>query len=165
MHSKRIGYFAVMGSAAVLYLTVAGCDWGGEKRVSVEMHGPHGGHLMTLSESTDFAMEFTVDEKRQKLVVYVHEKKSRNPFPLDVDELTATFSASDQSFEVTFAAEPRPSDPDGTSSRFTLDLDQLPQQMIGSNQFELQLTYSFLGKTITGSISHENDHSHDYSHD
>ena len=128
-------------------------------------HGPHGGHLIRLSENTDFEMEFTVDDQRRKIVIYIQERDTRNPYPLPIDRLDASFDAGGQSVDVIFTAEPRPGEPTGTSSRFSLSLDKIPQQLVVSNQFVLSVTCSFNGETITGSIHHNNDHEHAYNHD
>ncbi len=136
-----------------------------EPTTSTQPHGRHGGHLINLSGNTAIQMELTIDNRRRRMVVYVQDSKTHNPYPLPVDKLNATFETDNQSFEGEFSADPRPSDPKGNSSRFALSLDKIPQQFIGYDRFILKLSYSAGGITNQAILAHDNDHSHNYHHD
>ena len=132
---------------------------------STQAHGRHGGHLINLSGNIAIQMELTIDNRLRRMVVYVQDSKTHNPYPLPVDKLNATFETKDQIFEGEFSADPISSDPKGNSSRFALSLDKMPQQFIAYDRFILKLSYSAGGITSQAKLSHENDHSHNYHHD
>ncbi|MEM8945088.1 MAG: hypothetical protein AAGD11_07885 [Planctomycetota bacterium] len=146
---------------------LVGCKDGGRKNTStaIDLHGPHGGHMAEMSEGAGFEMEFTLDERRRRMVIYVLELGFTKPYPLATDALSGKFKFDGRSIDVTFAADARPTDPKGHASRFALALDSLPQQMLVAEQFVLKLSYAAAGETFTGSIPHRNDHAHRYHHD
>lgn len=132
----------------------------------MEAHGPHGGHTLKMSgAAAGYLMEFTLDEARRRIVIYAYEESNHGPFPIAASHLDAEFKSGGKSYELTFAADPRISDPQGSSSRFSFDLDDLPQQLISASQFTVHLTYTVGEKTMTASMQHSNNHKHDYHHD
>ena len=118
-----------------------------------------------MSEGADFELEFTLDEARRRMVVYVQESGSSRPHLLADDSLSGQFETDGRSIDVTFEADPRPDDPQGHASHFVLSLDKLPQQLLTSEQFVLKFSYVAADRTITASIPHKNDHAHEYRHD
>ena len=118
-----------------------------------------------MSEDVGFHMEFTLDEERRKMVIYVQDSDSHRPHALAVDTLVANLKAGEQSADLEFEADPLPKEPAGHASRFSMSLDRIPQQLLTSNQFSLKLSFSVDGKSIDGSMSHHNDHTHEYHHD
>lgn len=144
-----------------------GCNSGEDERASIDMkpHGPHGGHTAQVSGDAGFEMEFTLNEKQRRIVIYVQESGAPRPHPLAVDSLSGVFEADGQTVDVTFVADPRPDDPEGRASRFVLALDTLPQQLLVSDNFLLNLSYNSAGRQITASIPHNNNHAHEYRHD
>lgn len=118
-----------------------------------------------MSDGAGFAVEFTLDPERQRMVLYVQEPGGSRPHPLATDSLSGRFKADGKAVDVTFAADPRPDDPPGSSSRFALGLDRLPQQLQVSDRFVLKLSYVDAGRTVTASVAHNNDHGHKYRHD
>ncbi|MEM9412288.1 MAG: hypothetical protein AAGA30_14330 [Planctomycetota bacterium] len=148
-----------------LNLCILGCNRNAEEIESNKFHGPHGGHTLMLSEDVDFEMEFTVDEKGREIVIYVHEQGTQKPFPIEVVSLDAKLGAGDVVINVTFRAKPRITDPAGSSSRFVLSLNDIPQQMLAASRFRLTVSCPVEGKVITGIINHYNNHAHKYIHD
>lgn len=167
MTSKRYSGFASWALAWLLLVSTSGCYPNAEatRSRSAEPHGHHGGHTFEMSDEADFEMEFTLDETRRRIVIYVHESDSHQPHPLAAETLAAAFEADGQHTDVVFEADPRPNDPSGRTSRFALSLDKLPQQLLASDHFQLQLSFPSAGGTVTGSITHRNDHVHEYRHD
>lgn len=152
-------------AALAMFLgATVGCNDGGPS-MATRPHGPHGGHIAEMPEGAGFGVELTLDEKRRRMVIYVHESGVPNPHPLLGDSLSGHFEAEGRSTAVTFSADPRPDDPRGHASRFVLALDTLPQQLLASDQFVLRLSYAADGETITASIPHKNNHVHEYRHD
>ena len=110
-------------------------------------------------------MELTLDEAERRMVIYVQSSSNHKPHPLSVETLDAKFDHEGQEYDTEFVADPRSDDPDRSSSRFALSIDKLPQQLLASNQFTLQLSFTSGGETSAVSIFHDNDHVHDYHHD
>lgn len=167
MTSKRFFGSANRVLVCLLLAAAGGCDRFGEesRSPSTEQHGHHGGHLVNMSGDPGFQMEFALDEKRRRMVIYVQASETHEPHALAVDTLSAQLVADGRSSDVKFVADPRPKDPQGLSSRFAISLDKIPQQLLASNQFQLKLSYSADGSTISGSIRHSSDHTHAYHHD
>lgn len=152
--------------APLLSLLLAiGCGSGEEEPPLLTLHGPHGGHTALMSAGAGFEIELALDDKRRRMMIYVLEPGGAEPHPLPVESLSGRFETDGQSLDATFAADPRPDDPEGEASRFALPLDQLPQQLLLSDRFVLKLEYVVDGKSVTASIPHRNDHAHEYHHD
>ncbi|MEM9943106.1 MAG: hypothetical protein AAF939_16195 [Planctomycetota bacterium] len=149
----------------LLFSLWVGCGRGGDNTEVAERFGHHGGHLIQIPSALGFELEFTLDAARRRIVLFVQQLQTELPFPLAVDHLEAEFESGGRTIPVSFEADPRASDPAGKSSRFVLDLDALPQQMFGSNQYSLTVWFPENGKKIKGSMSHRNDHRHNYKHD
>ncbi|MEM6690461.1 MAG: hypothetical protein AAF664_13595 [Planctomycetota bacterium] len=132
---------------------------------SIEPHGHHGGHMFKIDEDAGFRLEFTLDESRRRIVIYVQERETHRPFPLAAMTLDAKFISGSIEFESAFAADPRPEDPPGSSSRFALSLDSLPQQIISANRFQVNISISLGSGEVTANMSHNSDHGHTYQHD
>lgn len=167
MTSERFLRLAKLIFAGCLLVAAAGCNQSAEgvRSASSEPHGHHGGHAVELPHDAGVQMEFTLDEERRRMVIYVQESATHKPHPLAVGTLDAKFKADGQNFDAKFAADPRPNDPQGSSSRFAFSVDKLPQQLLASNQFQLEISYSADGRTSAVTILHNNDHTHDYRHD
>lgn len=159
--SKLLLMFAL---AIVIFGIQSGC-WQNEEP-GVMFHGPHGGHSLNSSSPTDYLMEFTVDQSRRKIIIYTYQKLDDSPFPIPVKRLNAEFKSSGKTYpDLTFVANPRPSDPQGSSSRFSLDLSALPQQLMTASRFSIKVSYALGDVTISGSMEHNNNHAHNYDHD
>ncbi|MEO1495633.1 MAG: hypothetical protein AAFV43_00615 [Planctomycetota bacterium] len=162
--TRRDARLALLVIGAIAGGTV-GCTRGEDTLASIGAHGPHGGHMAQVSAGAGFEIELTADEKRRRIVLYVLDATTAEPYPLRIDALDGAFEIAGQSVEVTFVPDPRPDDPEDHASRFAIELDKLPQQLLLSNEFELKLSYTAGGKAIAATIPHRNDHAHEYHHD
>lgn len=149
----------------VILMASVGCYRSPEPIPSSPPHGHHGGHTFGMSEDVDFQMEFTLDEKKRRIIIYVQSSDSHKPYPLAAENLVGQFEANGMSSEVSFSAFPRRKEPSGQASRFVLSLDKVPQQLRSANQFVLTLSYLHEGTTIKGAFRHSNNHAHKYNHD
>jgi len=154
-------------NAMLIVSLVIAVTLGCRKAIEVQdhSHGHHGGHMLKLSEIAEFELEFTVDERRKRMVVYVQEVGTHEPYALPTEKLIARINVGDKTYESTFEADPRPNDPPGSASRFFLSLEALPQQFLGSNEFNLKLYFTIDGKDMYAMLSHRDDHRHNYQHD
>lgn len=86
---------------------------------SVEGHahgvGPHDGTVADWGGGK-FHVEFTVDHDKQQATVYVLGSDEKTATPIDAESIE--LSITDPEMQVTLAAEPLESDPEGKSSRF-----------------------------------------------
>ena len=160
-HASPVGALLL---AVVALGGAVGCNRGDQHPTSTP-HGPHGGHTAVMSAGAGFELELAVDQNRRRMVLYVLQPDLAKPYPLPVDSLSGRFETEGQSLAVTFTAAPRVDDPEGQASRFALPLDQLPQQLLVSGRFVLNLSYEVEGQTVTASIPHDDDHGHKYRHD
>ncbi len=167
MTFKRVSGLATVVLGGLLVVASFAYNRGADRGLaaSSEPHGHHGGHVIRVPGDAGIEMELTVDEQRRRLVLYVQESVKHKPHSLPVETVAAKFETDGHVFDTLFEADPRSSDPRGGSSRFALSLDDLPQQLLASNRFQLSLSYSVDGRRIDVGIAHENDHSHDHHHD
>lgn len=132
---------------------------------SAHTHGQHGGHILKLSKKAKFEFELTADEKQKRIVLYVQEAITHRPFPLPLKTLLGKIKSGGKEYDVAFESDPRPTDPQDSSSRFFLSLESLPQQATAFEEFGLTIGFSFDGSEMNASIFHRNDHNHQYKHD
>lgn len=163
MTSIRCARATGLSLIGLLLAVLVGCGQNTEQ--PIEPHGRHGGHSIKMPNGVGYQMEFTLDGRRRRMVIYVEESGAHKPYPLALDQLEAEFEADGQSTGVTFPADPRSSDPEGHASRFSLSLDKLPQQLLASERYVLKISHSIAGENVTVSFSHDNDHGHEYHHD
>ena len=163
MNSKLLWLAAISVLGLIFIARQNGC--GSIESAVDEVHGPHGGHTLKMSRASDYLMEFTVDLGRRKIVIYTYEEPSHSPFPIPVSHLDAEFKSGGKSYDLTFAADPRTSDPQGNSSRFSISLDELPQQIMNASRFTIDVSYTVGGNTMYASMVHSNNHQHEYHHD
>ena len=130
-----------------------------------DVHGPHGGHTLKISPDMGYWLELTLYEERQEVVIYTFEKLSQDPISIPATSLQAKFESDGLSFCLNFLADPRPTDPKATCSRFSLDLSEVPQQLLNADEFTVYLSFKHGAEEISASMTHYNDHHHDYIHD
>ncbi|WP_164102966.1 hypothetical protein [Candidatus Laterigemmans baculatus] len=82
-------------------------------------HGaaPHGGTIADWGGGA-YHVEFTVDHDQQQAVVYVLGDDAKSPAPVAATEGTLLLSISEPAFQVELQADPQSGDPEGASSRF-----------------------------------------------
>lgn len=155
------GCIGLMVVAVAIYLRRGESEW-----QASPPHGPRGGHVVSVTGEVGVEMELTIDKERRRMLIYVHRATTYEPHPLPIKTLKGTIQSADGgSFDVVFIAIPRSSDPSGSSSRFSLSLDRIPQQLLATNQYLLKLSYSTDGNDCRAVFPHRNDHAHKYKHD
>ena len=146
----------------ILFVASIGC----KKATHVSSaHGPHGGHVFLMPDGANLELELTLDDRGKRMIVYSQSTTDQQPFALQGESLKANFQAGSVDFDTTLAAHPRPSDPDGHSSRFAIGFNKLPQQLLSADEFHLTLWCPMNGETLEVSLFHKNDHGHKYRHD
>lgn len=115
----------------------AGAD---SSAASAEEHhhgeGPHGGTVADWGGGT-YHVEFTVDHDKKESAVYILGSDGKSPSPIKADKVL--LSVDDPAFEVELMAQPLEGEPDGESSRF-----------VGQHE-NLGIVREFAG-TITGEV-------------
>ena len=151
---------------SLLLILAIGCSQNAEtiQTASNDHHGQHGGHLIHVAGEAGVDLEFALNEKRRQMVIYIQKAETHEPCPLATEKLNVEFQSGASKFETAFSSTPQPKETEGQSSRFTLSLDKLPQQLLASNQFLLKVWFTVNGETFTATIRHSNDHAHDYHH-
>ena len=118
-------------------------------------------HLIDLPDESSMKLGFVVDERRKKLAVHILDAETRTPKAVSESKLESEFTISDETLTLTFDADPMPKDPAGHSSRFSIDFDELPEQLFGVSDFDVMFSLNFEGQEISGNLQHRDDHTHD----
>ncbi|WP_166831338.1 hypothetical protein [Thalassoroseus pseudoceratinae] len=139
-----------------LLLTVfAGCGSSESDRPEL-----HGGHFIELPGHEDMQLEFAIDEKERKLIVHVLETGTKKPLPISSQTLEISFQVDGEDVPVSLAADPRPDDPSGRSSRFAISSADLPSSLHNVAHFTAKFTLEVEGKAVSGTLDHKDDHTH-----
>lgn len=103
--------------------------------------GPHGGTLADWGGGA-FHVEFTVDHDKQEAVVYVLGDDAKTPAPVAAADGKLLLSVAEPAFQVELQADPQASDPEGSSSRFVGQHENLGkvQEFAGSISAEVDGT-------------------------
>ena len=110
-------------------------------------------------------LEFATDAERRKLVIYVLESGTQKPHPIPARTMTITFDISDQKIPVNLDADPQTDDSPGKASRFSISLDKLPKPLQTAADFVAEFSLEIEGDTVSGTLTHHDDHTHNYHHD
>ncbi len=155
-HTSAVGLrcWALLSLLALTAMS-AGCG-------QSEADGPesHPGHLVELPGHEHMQLKFAVDEKGRRLLVYVLNSGTHEPFAISSQKLETTFQVDEQNIPITLEADPRPDDPPGQSSRFAIGTDKLPETLYNVANFTANFDLKIDGETITGTLDHKDDHAH-----
>lgn len=114
--------------------------------------GPHKG---TIFDFGKYHAEFTVDHKKQEVVVYILGDDMDTPTPVTADKLDLTIKTP--AFTVELKPMPDAKDPAGKSSRFVGKDTKFGKEQ----EFEGTVAGVVDGKPSTGNFKEE-DHDHDH---
>ena len=116
--------------------------------------GPNGGHLLELGEE-EYHAEFVFDPKTKKTTLYISGKDYHKPQPINAEEVFLELKVGEEIAEVPFTAAPLEGEKDGTSSRFELPGDQLPDGIAGEDEFNGTVHITIGEKEYSAEITHE----------
>ncbi|MDV6031454.1 MAG: hypothetical protein F9B45_15420 [Phycisphaera sp. RhM] len=121
-------------------------------------HGPHGGELVELGKE---AFHIEMMHGTGAVAMYVLDGSATKPFAIEAEKLTVSLKHDGEVKSFELPADPQADDASGKSSRFTstnVEMDKwLDAEAEGAVILQIE------GKSYTGKISHDHDHSgHDH---
>ena len=123
--------------------------------------GPHHGDLIELGNE-EYHAEILHDEDAGTVTIYVLNGAATEQDPIDATEVTINAKHDGKPEQFTMTASPDANDPQGKSSRFVSNDEELAHHL-DEEGAEPRLVLTINGKSYRGSISHDHDHEgHDH---
>ena len=123
--------------------------------------GPHHGDLIELGNE-EYHAEILHDEDAGTVTIYVLNGAATEQVPIDATEVTINAKHDGKPEQFTLTASPDANDPQGKSSRFVSNDEELAHHLDAEGA-EPRLVLTINGKSYRGSISHDHDHEgHDH---
>jgi len=122
------------------------------------VHGPHGGELVELGKEAFHAEMVHGDGK---ISIYILDGSATKAVPIASEKLVVSLKHDEQVASFDMLAAPDANDPAGHTSRFTSDDAKLDDWL--DKGAEGAVVIHIEGKSYTGKIAHDHDHSgHDH---
>lgn len=123
--------------------------------------GPHHGALVELGNE-EYHAEILHDEGAGTVTIFVLNGSATEQIPIDAIEVTINVKHDGELEQFTLTASPDENDPQGKSSRFVSN-DQELAHHLEEHDAEPRLVLSINGKSYRGMIVHDHDHEgHDH---
>lgn len=123
--------------------------------------GPHHGDLIELGNE-EYHAEILHDEDAGTVTIYVLNAAATGQVPIDAKEVTINARHDGKAQQFTLTASPDVSDPEGKSSRFVSNDEELAH-CLDDKDAEPRLVITINGKSYRGTIAHGHDHEeHDH---
>ena len=118
--------------------------------------GPHHGDLIELGNE-EYHAEILHDEDAGTVTIYVLNGAATEQVPIDATEVTINAKHDGKPEQFTLTASPDTNDPQGKSSRFVSNDEELAHHL-DEEGAEPRLVLTINGKSYRGTISHNHDH-------
>lgn len=125
--------------------------------------GPHHGHLIELGNE-EYHGELVHDEESGTVTIYILDGSATKSVPIKAAEITVNLKHDGQGEQFKLAASPDESDPEGMSSRFVSNDEELGEDLHHEDT-EAHVVLMIGEKSYRGKIEHEHDHGHDHDKD
>lgn len=123
--------------------------------------GPHHGDLIELGNE-EYHAEILHDEDAGTVTIYVLNGAANEQVPIDATEVTINAKHDGKPEQFTLTASPDTNDPQGKSSRFVSNDEELAHHL-DEEGAEPRLVLTINGKSYRGTIAHDHDHEgHDH---
>ncbi|QDT66799.1 hypothetical protein [Calycomorphotria hydatis] len=123
--------------------------------------GPHHGDLIELGNE-EFHAEIIHDDDAGTVTIYVLNSVATEQVPIDATEITINAKHDGKPEQFTLAASPDANDPQGKSSRFVSNDEELMHHLDEEGAVP-RLVVTINGKSYRGTITHDHDHKgHDH---
>lgn len=120
--------------------------------------GPHHGDLIELGNE-EYHAEVLHDEDAGTVTIYVLNGAATEQVAIDATEVTINAKHNGKPEQFTLAASPEANDPQGKSSRFVSNDEELAHHL-DEEGAEPRLVLTINGKSYRGTISHDHGHDH-----
>ena len=127
--------------------------------------GPHQSQIVDLGEG-DYHAELIHDEKSHTITVYILDDSGEKTTAIEAEELTVNLVHDGKPQQFKLAASPDDGDPQGKSSRFVSDDEELGEH-IDAEDADARIVVKVAGRSYTGSLDHDHNghepggHAHD----
>ena len=118
--------------------------------------GPHHGDLIELGNE-EYHAEILHDEDAGTVTIYVLNGAATEQVPIDATEVTINAKHDGKPEQFKLAASPDANDPQGQSSRFVSNNEELALHL-DEEGAEPRLVLTINGKSYRGTIAHDHDH-------
>lgn len=126
-------------------------------------HGPHEGELIELGNE-DYHAELVHGEPG--ISIYLLDSSAKQPVVIPATTLVLSLKKDGAVKTFELAAKPEPDAPEGQTSHFASDDEELHQWLDGGAEGALSLEIQ--GKSFTGKVAHDHEHEehdhHDHQH-
>lgn len=126
--------------------------------------GPHEGHLVVFGDEA-YHGEIVFDEAAGELTVYIIKADATTAHPIDQEAVEVHLELDGEEVELTLPASPDTGDPDGTSSRFVLGSEDVPDGIQDAEDLHGHIVATIDGEEYEGEITHDHGHDHAHSHE
>lgn len=125
--------------------------------------GPHGGHVIELTEDHSAHLEVTMGEDRT-ITIYVLADDVETAIPVAVGDVIFELEGEDDSeIELELTPMPVEGEPEGTSSVFVVKADKVPEEITDIEKLHGHIHITIDGKEYEGELEHDHDHEgHDH---
>ena len=132
--------------------------------------GPHGGHVIELTDDHSAHLEVTFAKADRAITIYVLGKDLDTPLPVKVDEIEFELEGEDDSeVELELTPQPLEGEAEGTASVFVVAGDKVPAAIDDIEKLHGHVHVTIDGKELLGELEHDHDeHDHeddDHDHD
>ncbi|MDB4637788.1 MAG: hypothetical protein P8M30_18385 [Planctomycetaceae bacterium] len=127
--------------------------------------GPHGGHVIELTEDHSAHLEVTMGEDRT-ITIYVLADDVETAIPVAVGDVIFELEGEDDS-EIKLELTPMPAEgePEGTSSVFVVKGEIVPAEIDNLEKLHGHIHITIDGKEYEGELEHDHDHDDHEGHD
>lgn len=126
--------------------------------------GPHGGHVIELTDDHSAHLEVTMGEDRT-ITLYVLGEDVETAIPVAVgDVLFELEGEGDEEIELELTPMPAEGEPEGTSSVFVVKAENVPESVKDIEGLHGHVHITIDGKEYEGELEHDHDHEgHDHA--
>lgn len=123
--------------------------------------GPHGGHLIELGKE-EYHGEIVMDAATRKVTVYLLGSDATTATAIGEPSVTLNLKVGETPTTLTLTAAPQEGEADGTSSRFEIAGESLPEAIHDEEELQGDLVVTINGTQFRGTIVHDHEgHGHD----
>ncbi|MDA0282281.1 MAG: hypothetical protein O3B86_02900 [Planctomycetota bacterium] len=126
-------------------------------------HGPNGGDIVELGNE-EFHAEVVVDESAHRIDIFILGSDAATAKAIEVSEISLTFKHGDEVEEFKLAAVTLDGEPEGQSSKFTLNSEDAFEELHRHSE-GATLSFTVGDQTLTGTVIHSHSHDEEHGHD
>lgn len=120
--------------------------------------GPHGGHIVELTDDHSVHLEVTLDPSDRKVTLFLLGGDLETPLPVKVDEIEFELDQEDgNEVELVLTPQPLEGEAEGMASVFIAAGDKIPATVTDIEKLHGHVHVTVNGKELTGGLEHDHD--------